>query len=51
MTAMLKRGGGHIVNIATTMVEHANSSAPTLPAALTKGGLVACGCRKLRRGS
>jgi NAD(P)-dependent dehydrogenase (short-subunit alcohol dehydrogenase family) len=33
--------GGHIVNISTTMAEHANSSAPALLAALTKGGLVA----------
>ena len=38
---MLKGGGGHIVNISTTMVEHANSSAPALLATLTKGGLVA----------
>jgi NAD(P)-dependent dehydrogenase (short-subunit alcohol dehydrogenase family) len=38
---MLKDGGGHIVNISTTMVEHANSSAPALLATLTKGGLVA----------
>jgi NAD(P)-dependent dehydrogenase (short-subunit alcohol dehydrogenase family) len=39
--AMLKGGGGHVVNISTTMVEHANSSAPALLASLTKGGLVA----------
>lgn len=39
--AMLSRGGGHTVNISTTMVEHANSSAPALLATLTKGGLVA----------
>lgn len=39
--AMLSSGGGHIVNISTTMVEHANSSAPALLASLTKGGLVA----------
>ncbi len=39
--AMLSRGGGHIVNISTTMVEHANSSTPALLATLTKGGLVA----------
>jgi NAD(P)-dependent dehydrogenase (short-subunit alcohol dehydrogenase family) len=39
--AMLKGGGGHVVNISTTMVEHANSSSPALLASLTKGGLVA----------
>jgi NAD(P)-dependent dehydrogenase (short-subunit alcohol dehydrogenase family) len=38
---MLKGGSGHIVNISTTMVEHANSTAPALLATLTKGGLVA----------
>jgi NAD(P)-dependent dehydrogenase (short-subunit alcohol dehydrogenase family) len=38
---MLKGGGGHVVNISTTMVEHANSDAPALLASLTKGGLVA----------
>ena len=41
IAAMLDSGGGHIVNISTTMVEHANSSAPALLATLTKGGLVA----------
>jgi NAD(P)-dependent dehydrogenase (short-subunit alcohol dehydrogenase family) len=39
--AMLKGGSGHVVNISTTMVEHANSSSPALLASLTKGGLVA----------
>jgi NAD(P)-dependent dehydrogenase (short-subunit alcohol dehydrogenase family) len=38
---MLGRGGGHIVNISTTMVEHAHSTSPALLATLTKGGLVA----------
>jgi NAD(P)-dependent dehydrogenase (short-subunit alcohol dehydrogenase family) len=38
---MLKGGGGHIMNISTTMVEHAHSDAPALLASLTKGGLVA----------
>jgi len=38
---MLERGSGHIVNISTTMVEHAHSTSPALLAALTKGGLVA----------
>jgi NAD(P)-dependent dehydrogenase (short-subunit alcohol dehydrogenase family) len=41
IAAMLDGGGGHVVNISTTMVEHANSGAPALLAALTKGGLVA----------
>jgi NAD(P)-dependent dehydrogenase (short-subunit alcohol dehydrogenase family) len=41
ITAMLRGGGGHVVNISTTMVEHADSSSPALLAALTKGGLVA----------
>jgi NAD(P)-dependent dehydrogenase (short-subunit alcohol dehydrogenase family) len=38
---MLKGGSGHIVNISTTMVEHAHSSSPALLATLSKGGLVA----------
>ena len=41
VAAMLKSGGGHVVNISTTMVEYANSGAPALLASLTKGGLVA----------
>jgi NAD(P)-dependent dehydrogenase (short-subunit alcohol dehydrogenase family) len=41
IAAMLKAGGGHIVNISTTMVEHAHSTSPALLATLTKGGLVA----------
>ena len=41
VAAMLNSGGGHVVNISTTLVEHANSSAPALLASLTKGGLVA----------
>lgn len=41
VAAMLNGGGGHIVNISTTMAEHANSSTPALLASLTKGGLVA----------
>jgi NAD(P)-dependent dehydrogenase (short-subunit alcohol dehydrogenase family) len=38
---MLKGGGGHIVNISTSMVEHAHSTSPALLATLSKGGLVA----------
>jgi NAD(P)-dependent dehydrogenase (short-subunit alcohol dehydrogenase family) len=37
---MLKRGSGHVVNIATTLAEYADASRPALLAALTKGGLI-----------
>jgi NAD(P)-dependent dehydrogenase (short-subunit alcohol dehydrogenase family) len=38
--AMLSRpGGGHLVNISTTLVDHANSQVPSALASLTKGGL------------
>ena len=36
---MEKSGGGHIVQITTTLAEHALSSGPALLASLTKGGL------------
>jgi NAD(P)-dependent dehydrogenase (short-subunit alcohol dehydrogenase family) len=36
---MLKRGSGHIVQITTSLDEHAVSSVPSVLAALTKGGL------------
>jgi NAD(P)-dependent dehydrogenase (short-subunit alcohol dehydrogenase family) len=40
--AMLSReGGGHIVNISTSLVDHANSRVPSALASLTKGGLSA----------
>jgi NAD(P)-dependent dehydrogenase (short-subunit alcohol dehydrogenase family) len=38
-TEMLKQGSGHIVQITTTLVDHANSSVPSVLASLTKGGL------------
>jgi NAD(P)-dependent dehydrogenase (short-subunit alcohol dehydrogenase family) len=38
---MVSQGGGHVVNISTTLVEQANSGRPSALAALTKGGLVA----------
>jgi NAD(P)-dependent dehydrogenase (short-subunit alcohol dehydrogenase family) len=38
---MLKRGGGHIVNISATLADYANSSAPSVLTSLTKGGLAA----------
>ena len=36
---MLAQGGGHIVNITTSLVDHANSAVPSALASLTKGGL------------
>ncbi len=36
---MLKRHGGHVVNISATIAEVANSGVPEVLAALTKGGL------------
>jgi NAD(P)-dependent dehydrogenase (short-subunit alcohol dehydrogenase family) len=36
---MLKQGSGHIVQITTSFVDHANSSVPSVLASLTKGGL------------
>jgi NAD(P)-dependent dehydrogenase (short-subunit alcohol dehydrogenase family) len=39
---MLNAGrGGHVVNISTSMVEHAHADSPALLATLSKGGLVA----------
>ena len=38
---MLRRYGGHVVNISATLAEVANSNAPSVLAALTKGGLAA----------
>ncbi|WP_308468029.1 SDR family NAD(P)-dependent oxidoreductase [Rathayibacter soli] len=37
--AMLEQNGGHIVNISTSLVDHANSGRPSALASLTKGGL------------
>lgn len=40
VAAMLSRdGGGHVVNLSTSLVDHANSKAPSALASLTKGGL------------
>jgi NAD(P)-dependent dehydrogenase (short-subunit alcohol dehydrogenase family) len=36
---MLSQGGGHIVQISTSLVDHANSSVNSALASLTKGGL------------
>jgi NAD(P)-dependent dehydrogenase (short-subunit alcohol dehydrogenase family) len=38
---MLAQGAGHIVNITTSLVDHADSSSPSGLASLTKGGLAA----------
>jgi NAD(P)-dependent dehydrogenase (short-subunit alcohol dehydrogenase family) len=38
---MVDRGSGHVVNVSTSLVEHANSTRPAGLPALTKGGLVA----------
>jgi NAD(P)-dependent dehydrogenase (short-subunit alcohol dehydrogenase family) len=38
---MVKRGGGHIVNMTATLAEVASSGTPEVLAALTKGGLAA----------
>jgi NAD(P)-dependent dehydrogenase (short-subunit alcohol dehydrogenase family) len=39
VAAMLDNGGGHVVNISTSLVDHANSGVPSALASLTKGGL------------
>jgi len=36
---MLEQGGGHVVQITTSLVDHANSSVTSVLASLTKGGL------------
>jgi len=36
---MLKQGSGHIVQVTTSLVDHANSNVPSVLASLTKGGL------------
>jgi NAD(P)-dependent dehydrogenase (short-subunit alcohol dehydrogenase family) len=38
---MLKRGSGHVVNVSATLADYADSSSPSVLAALTKGGLAA----------
>ncbi|MBJ6630470.1 SDR family oxidoreductase [Streptomyces coelicolor] len=38
---MLRHGGGHVVQITTSLVEHPNSSVPSVLASLSKGGLQA----------
>jgi NAD(P)-dependent dehydrogenase (short-subunit alcohol dehydrogenase family) len=36
---MLSQGGGHVVNISSSLVDHARSASPSALTALTKGGL------------
>ncbi len=36
---MLNQGSGHIVQITTSLIDHANSNVPSVLASLTKGGL------------
>jgi NAD(P)-dependent dehydrogenase (short-subunit alcohol dehydrogenase family) len=36
---MEKQGSGHVVQVTTSLVDHANSSVPSVLASLTKGGL------------
>jgi len=36
---MVRQGGGHVVQITTSLVDHANSEVPSVLASLTKGGL------------
>jgi NAD(P)-dependent dehydrogenase (short-subunit alcohol dehydrogenase family) len=38
---MVDRSRGHVVNVSTSLVDHADSTRPSALAALTKGGLVA----------
>ena len=38
---MLKRNGGHIVNVTTTLVDSASSDVPSVLTSLTKGGVAA----------
>jgi NAD(P)-dependent dehydrogenase (short-subunit alcohol dehydrogenase family) len=39
ITQMLKQGTGHVVQISTSLVDHANSAVPCVLASLTKGSL------------
>ena len=41
ITEMEKRRSGHVVQITTSLVEHANSNVPSVLASVTKGGLSA----------
>jgi NAD(P)-dependent dehydrogenase (short-subunit alcohol dehydrogenase family) len=41
LSQMVTQGSGHVVNISTSLVDHADHTRPAALAALTKGGLVA----------
>ncbi len=41
ITEMLKRSAGHVVNISASVADYADSTSPSVLAALTKGGLAA----------
>jgi len=41
LSQMVSQGGGHVVNITTSLVDHADSQRPSALTALTKGGLAA----------
>jgi len=41
VTEMERRGSGHIVQLTTSLVDHASSAVPSVLASLTKGGLAA----------
>ena len=41
ISQMVTQGSGHVVNVSTSLVDHADSTRPSALAALTKGGLVA----------
>jgi NAD(P)-dependent dehydrogenase (short-subunit alcohol dehydrogenase family) len=41
IAVMLTQGGGHVVNISTSLIEHANGMVPSALAALSEGGLSA----------
>jgi len=38
---MVAQGGGHVINVSTSLVDHAHSKRPAALPALTKGGIVA----------
>lgn len=39
IAAMVRQGSGHVINITTSLIDHAMSSSPSALASLTKGGL------------
>jgi NAD(P)-dependent dehydrogenase (short-subunit alcohol dehydrogenase family) len=41
IASMVDHGGGHVVNVSASLVDHADSTSPSALASLTKGGLAA----------